>query len=512
MHGDRGGLPSGGRRRLGAALVAVVLLALGSAGCGGTPDGNASTTTPVTQSVPAARAPAPAVWTACTGNTALQCTTVTVPLDYHHPEGPSLSVAVAKATALDPAQRIGTLFFNPGVPGESGIQLLPVMLSDIPSTIRQRFDIVSFDPRGTGASDALDCGTSPAGATSQLPVPAAVGDPLPATPFFTSMAEACRSQQGALSASLDSTDTARDMDRIRAALGLPTISYYGMSYGTVLGSVYAELFPHRIRTMVLDGAVDVNATLPVQSAEQAPAAERGVVHLLSTCGGQSPCPLGADPIGAYRSLAGSLTAQPLPAPGNGDDVPVTVGDLDTATLFAASVPDFTLSYLAALSSAQHGNGGPLRQLALEFVTDINGASLVDPLWAITCNDAAGHPGPVAAGALAGTLSGRYPLIGGYVANYTVAGCVAWPTAKQPVEDIHPAGAPPTLVLGNTGDPNTPLVAAVHLAAAFPKASQLTWNGWGHTWLLSGGTDPCMRQRVTAYLVDGTLPPHGTVCP
>ncbi len=311
---------------------------------------------------------------------------------------------------------------------------------------------------------------------------------------------------------MDTVDTARDMDRIRQALGLSTISYYGLSYGTVLGAVYADLFPHHVATMVLDGAVDVNAALTTQATEEAPAAERSLEHLLSTCGGVTPCPLGADPTAAYRGLQARLTARPLPAPGGGDSAPVTVGDLETASLFAVSVPDFTATYLTALVAAEAGDGGPLRSLSLEFATDVDGEPLVDPLWAITCNDAADHPGPVAAGTLARALDARDPLLGGYAVTYTMGGCVAWPRGIQPIVDLRPSAAPPVLVIGNTGDPNTPYVGARHLAAAFPTSVLLTWDGWGHTWLLSGAADACMQRSVTVYLTGGGLPPAGTVCP
>ena len=210
-------------------------------------------------------------------------------------------------------------------------------------------------------------------------------------------------------------------------------------------------------------------------------------------------------------MAASLAGHPLHAPGGGDTNPVTLGDLDTATLFAITVPDFIPTFYTAVTAAQHGNGAPLRSLALSFVRDIDGAPLVDPLWAITCNDAAIHPGPVAAGDLARALNARYPLIGAYSVTYTMGGCVSWPAARQPVTDLHPAGTPPVLVIGNTGDPNTPIIGAEHLAAIFPMASMLTWRGWGHTWLLSGPGDPCMQWLVSTYLLGGGLPRSGTVC-
>jgi pimeloyl-ACP methyl ester carboxylesterase len=323
------------------------------------------------------------------------------------------------------------------------------------------------------------------------------------------MARSC-SHQPELTPLLDTTNTARDMDRLRQALGLATISFYGMSYGTVLGTVYGELFPTHLSTMVLDGAVDVDASLVRQAVQQAPALERSLVHLLATCTGPT-CPLGSHPTETFRSLQSSLSRRPLAPPGHGDDVPVTVGDLDTATLFVLSVPFSVPSYYAALVAAEHGDGAPLRSLALDFATDIDGAPLVDPLWAITCNDAAVHPSPTEAGRLARSLAVTDPLIGAYAVTYTMGGCVAWPAARQPVADVHLTRTPPVLVIGNTGDPNTPLIGARHLAGDIGSARLLIWDGWGHTWLLSGSTDTCMQDRVSTYLLGGGLPSTGTAC-
>lgn len=433
-----------------------------------------------------------------------------VPVDYEHPGGASLDVAVTELPALDHAHVAGTLVLNPGGPGESGNQILPIVAGLFPPEVRDEFNLVAFDPRGTGASRPLQCGTSPASVSSALPVPAP-GNPLPGTRVFTEMARACRHLPGDWASHVDTVDTARDVDRIRQALGLPTISFYGLSYGTALGTVYAELFPHHLAGLVLDGAVDVDAPLSRQAAQEAPAAERSMHHLLATCQAAPACPLGSDPLQYFSALAASLELHPLPAPGDGDVEPVTVGDLDTAGLLALSVPSFTDAYLKALVAAHAGNGGPLRSLALELVEDVDGAPLVDAQWAIMCNDAAAHPSPRAAGDQARALASRYPLIGGYAVTYNLGGCVSWPKASQPVEDVHPAGTPPVLVIGNTGDPNTPLVNAQHLASDFGSATEVTWDGWGHTWLLSGSSDACMQQVVARYLLTRSLPPTGTTC-
>ncbi len=420
-------------------------------------------------------------------------------------------MSVTEAPALDTADPDGTLVFNPGGPGESGNQILPVVLSLFPASVRRDYDIVSFDPRGTGASSPLNCGTSPSAVVAVAPVPTRTDGPLPGTGVFTALADACRRTEGAETPLIDTTNTARDLDRIRQAMGLAGISYYGLSYGTVLGTVYADLFPSRVRRMVLDGAVDIGASLAEQADDQAPAAERSLEHLFAACSGGPGCPLGSDPRQFFEHLSARLQAAPLPAPGHGDDVPVTVGDLDTASLFATSVPGFIPAFESALVAASAGDGAPLRSLSLEFATDIDGAPLVDPLWAITCNDFADHPGPTAAGHQARALAARYPLLGGYAVTYAMGGCMAWPRPRQPLESVHVLHAPPILVVGNTGDPNTPLTGTRHLAASIRSARLVVWDGWGHTWLLSGPNDSCMSQVVSRYLGVGGLPVAGKNC-
>jgi len=497
-------------RYAGAGVAALsVLLGMALAACGSPAPTAAPPTT--TAPLPTVAPPPPVTWAPCPTHAGVQCGIVPVPLDYSRPGAGTLQIAVSRIPAPGRSAPDGALLLNPGGPGESGNQILPIGYPLLPASVRASMDVVSFDPRGTGASDPLRCGTSLAGVTSALPAPARAGQPLPGTAVFAGIPPACVSAAPALTAAVDTVDTARDMDRIRQALGLATVNYYGLSYGTVLGTVYASLFPHRVRAMVLDGAVDMYASLAEQATQEAPAAEQSVDHLLADCAAGPSCPLGPHPAGFFADLSASIATHPLPAPGHGDGTPVTVGDLDTATLFAVSVPGFTPLYDSALVAASHGDGSGLRSLALEFVVDVDGSPLVDAQWAITCNDTTGHVGPVAAGTLARSLATRYPLVGAFAVNYNLGGCLAWPDAKHPVSGEHPVDAPPVLVVGNTGDPNTPLIGARHLAAAYPHATLLTWTGRGHTWLLSGATDTCMQAAVSLYLTGGGLPAPGTVC-
>jgi hypothetical protein len=195
----------------------------------------------------------------------------------------------------------------------------------------------------------------------------------------------------------------------------------------------------------------------------------------------------------------------------GDTTPVTVGDLSTATLLYLSAPQFTPGYFPALAAAESGNGAPLRAVALGLEDDINGASLVGPLWTITCSDVAAHLDARATQALARSLAARDPLGGAEAVSNYLIGCAGWGASPQPVARLSPRGAPAPLVIGNVGDPNTPYVVAPKLAAAI-GGRLVTYDGYGHTWLLNGSKSACMQRIVTSYVAGGILPLEGIRCP
>jgi pimeloyl-ACP methyl ester carboxylesterase len=356
--------------------------------------------------------------------------------------------------------------------------------------------VVSFDERGTGSSEPLLCGPSAAAASS------AISGTSAATGTFAGLERSCQAKFPALFPTVNTTTSARDMDQLRAALGVKKIDFYGTSYGTALGSVYAQLFPHRVGAMVLDGAVDANLSLVSDAKADAAAIETALTHGLESCASVPGCPLGADPLGFYKNLQQQLSRSPLAAPGGGDTVPVTVGDLYTATLLYLSAPNFTPGYFPALAAAAAGNGAPLRSVALGLENDLNGESLVGPLWTITCSDAVAHPDA--------KETASYPLGGAEaVANYLIA-CPGWGHSSQPIAHLSPHGAPTPLVIGNVFDPNTPYVVAPQLAAA-TGGRLVTYVGYGHTWLLNASTNTCMQSIVTSYIVEGVVPARGTRC-
>ncbi|HEX4127943.1 MAG TPA: alpha/beta fold hydrolase [Acidimicrobiales bacterium] len=438
-------------------------------------------------------------WSPCPAVSGYLCGTLQVPLDYGHPSRGTVPLAVMEHPA---SQSKGVIVFNPGGPGESGVLILPILASLVPEAVKDQFTLVSFDERGTGSSEPLLCGPSAAAASS------AVAGTAGATRTFAALEHSCQAKFPALFPTANTTTSARDMDRLRAALAVKTIDFYGMSYGTALGSVYAQMFPSHVRAVVLDGAVDANLSLASDAEADAPAIETALTHELQSCA--DACPLGADPVGFYKKLQQQLTRAPLPAPGGGDTAPVTVGDLYTATLLYLSAPTFTPGYFPALVAAAAGNGAPLRSVALGLENDLNGESLVGPLWTITCSDVVAHPGATTTAKLARTLAKRYPLAGAEaVANYLIA-CPGWGSSHEPIAHLSPHGAPTPLVIGNVYDPNTPYVVAPQLAAA-TGGRLVTYVGYGHTWLLNGSTNTCMQNVVTSYIVDGVVPAKGTRC-
>ena len=394
--------------------------------------------------------------------------------------------------------------FNPGGPGESGVLILPILASLVPASVQSQYTLVSFDERGTGSSDPLLCGPSPAEASS------AVAGTNAAAQTFAGLDRSCHSVYPQLSPTVDTTTSARDMNSLRLALGVEEINYYGLSYGTVLGSVYRQLYPTHVRSMVLDGAVDANLSLSTDATLEAPAIQAALRHVLENCSTVAGCTLGSDALTSYEDLSTRLAQHPLPAPGDGDDVPVTVGDLMTATLLYLSAPAFTPGYFPALAAAEAGDGAPLRSVALGLETDLNGDSLVGPLWSITCNDASTHPSATATAALARRLAARFPLGGAEAVANNLIGCPGWTEPTGAVAHLEAIHRRPPLIIGNTGDPNTPYAAAPLLARAV-GGRLVTYIGFGHSWLLNGSSNTCMQRVVSDYFIRGMLPTPNTRC-
>jgi len=246
-------------------------------------------------------------WQACGGK--LQCAELTVPVDYSQPDGEQVEIAVARLRASSPDQRLGSLVFNFGGPGDAGTETLGGYASQIPASIRARYDLVSFDPRGTGRSRPVECidDTTADRLNAVDPTPDSDADlrsMYDGTHDPVDVVARCVARNGAWLAQLGSRNVARDLDRLRTALGEKTLSFVGYSYGTVIGSVYAQMFPDRVGRMVLDSPVDLSADPLEELRGNSQGFEQALEDFLADCAKNPDCSFhsDADPTRALATL------------------------------------------------------------------------------------------------------------------------------------------------------------------------------------------------------------------
>lgn len=424
-----------------------------------------------------------------------------VPLDYSNPTGKTIELSLNELPARKPDQRIGPLLLNPGGPGGSGLEFVAGGV-DLPATILDRFDIVGFDPRGVGASTGLPCGDDTVPAFRRV-------DSTPDTPEEQSELDAaaqavvndCEQNAADLLPHVGTDDVVRDMDSIRQALGEQRINFLGLSYGTLLGLRYAQLFPGRVRAIAIDGVVDPNQDFEAFLRQQTIAFDKQIGTILDACpaGGRNCPPGGAAE--AYDELAKRVESQPI-AGSNGKSLGPS--ELATAALIPAYEPEAVTILYRAITSALGGDPSGMLQLA-----DAYEQSAKYTLYAaVECIDSPHPVGSQAYQAFAHELEGLSPRFGGAIANELVT-CAFWPAPVQSV--VGPVTAPdasPILVVGTTHDSATPYQQAVDVAATLAHGRLLTFDGESHT---SFGRSTCVATAEAAYFVDLTLPPDGTIC-
>ncbi|MGW2250091.1 alpha/beta hydrolase [Kitasatospora sp. NPDC001660] len=534
---SRRALPVAVSAALGAALLAgCTSSGGGTTAASGTPAQSAPTTTgaPTATATPTptpkptgANDPAlkafygqQLAWAACppdpqtgtTDDSPVQCATLKVPLDYADPATGTLDVAVVRDPAAKPDQRVGSLLLNPGGPGGSGVTMVKAGAKHAKgTTLHDRFDMVGFDPRGAGATSPINCLDDKARdgwiTTDQ-----------PGDDHGKSLADACKAKYASILPYVGTRNTARDMDVLRAVLGDQKLNYLGMSYGTYLGSLYAEEFPDRVGHLVLDGATLPSVSLVQHNVEQQAGFERALKAFAADCAGKDGCPLGQDPDRAPQKLADFLDGL--------KDKPLTTADGRTLTATAAwngvldnlygGEQDWKPLREILKAAMQRGKGDYLYQLADGASgRDKNGhyKASADAYTAIHCADGA-TSGPTAEQLQAALtdLAAKAPLVSRH--NPTAAlfdpDCRTWPapSAEKP-HVIKSAAATPIVVVGSTGDPATPYAWAERLTSELGNAVLLTREGEGHT---GYGASSCIRTAVDAFLVDGTVPAAGTRCP
>jgi pimeloyl-ACP methyl ester carboxylesterase len=495
--------------------VGVLLAACGTTTAARRPTAP-STTAPTTATTPTTLPPqppvAPVAWTPCGGT--LQCATVAVPLDYRHPTAATLQIAVARQPALDPAQRIGSLVINPGGPGDSGIDDLADELKVLTPGLLDRFDIVSFDPRGVQRSSPVTCTVPSPGTTATTSGQTELPDPAPTTvagvdalvATSRAYATACEQVSGSILPYVGTIDTARDLDRIRQALGDAQLTFLGHSYGTLLGATYAELYPTHVRAMVLDGAIDPAEDTDQMAVDQAESFEAELDAFFAWCASTTSCPWRptGDPTAAVLSLIDRSRATPLPVAGGQGAGP---GELYFALVAGLGSTSDWPKLGDALAAASAGDGSAVAAMTDTYAAG-GSSNAGDAERAIDCLDHPVLPDPSAFPTLAARAGSEAPVFGPLLV-WTWVGCAVWPVPadRVPAPTTAP-GSPPILVTGTLHDPVTPYHWAVALAGELSEGVLVTWDGQSH---VAYYYSPCIRAIDQDYLIDGTVPPPGTTC-
>jgi pimeloyl-ACP methyl ester carboxylesterase len=452
------------------------------------------------------------VWTRCHGDA--QCARLPVPLDDTVLDSPTIELGLVRYRALDPEHRIGALLVNPGGPGASAVDYVTAVAQSMPQELQDRFDIVGFDPRGVGESAPVDC-------TDDL------------DPFFGvewapdneqeraalldemgSFVRACERTQSTILPYLETERVARDMDRIRIALGEPKLTYLGYSYGTYLGTWYAEQFPRRVRALVLDGPVDPALDALSVQVQQAVGFERSLDAFLEDCSEQTSCAFHRDGRSeqAYDELRARIGAAPLMVDGNGETRSLngTLFDIGVSSVLyegRVSWPDLA----KALDAAERGDGQDLLFYADLYSGRSDGGTYDDgeeAFIAIGCAD--GPPVGNVAGmrSIEDAAAKAAPRLGRSIVNGSLA-CALWPIEAPPARALHARGAPPLLVIGARHDPATPFAWAKGLASELDSGRLVSVRSARHTSFDSGNA--CVDDLVVRYLVDLTAPTRVAHC-
>jgi len=436
-----------------------------------------------------------------------------VPLDYRQPGGQTITVAAVRLRARDTAGRIGSLLVNPGGPGASGVQFVLDAAQSFPAAIRDRFDIVGFDPRGVGQSTPVRC-LSPHALDEEVaadPVPDAPGELSNLVTLAKLFAGGCEHESGALLAHVSTLDEARDMDVLRAAVGDAKLTYLGFSYGTYLGAKYVQLFPSHIRALVLDGALDPSLTVDQLNEVQAEGFQTDLDDFLAFCVQGANCPLGSSVSAAMAELNRLTRAvDDHPLPGGGGRT-AGAGEFFSGLAFTLYDPTYGWPALErALAAAERGNGAPILALSDAFVGRNPNGTYTNELESNTAINCVDRPSPtdLTTYERAAARNERIAPYFGAAIEWGGLACAYWPV--PPAETPHaisPGGAPPILVVGTTRDPATPYQWAQALARQL-RTTLLSYNSDGHTAYLRSG---CIDGYVDAYLIARQLPRPGTVC-
>jgi pimeloyl-ACP methyl ester carboxylesterase len=470
------------------------------------------TSTPATSTSTTSTPAAPLQWHSC--NNGAQCAKLAVPLDDTVTGGPTIDLALVRYRARDQQHRIGSLVVNPGGPGASGVDFANALSGSLPTELRNRFDLVGFDPRGTGESEGVDCHVDLDAYYALDWAPSNLAERLELIAGVKQVVDACQRVEGPLLPYLTTERTARDLDRIRAALGDDKLTYYGGSYGTYLGAWYAEQFPERVRALVLDGAVDPALNATKVQVQQAASFEHDLNLFFENCASDAGCAFHRDghPAEAYDALRARIDQSPLAAKSyrGGRTLNATQFDLGVTELLYQG-HDAWGSLSSALDSAASGDGSDLLADADDYTgrqSDGSYDAISQAFLAIGCADGPPVGGIDGIGVIEAKAAKVAPRLGPAIVNNSLA-CALWPVVAHPAKALHAVGAPPIVVFGTRNDPATPVAWAHGLARELASGVLVTVGGERHGAFLLGNS--CIDNIGVRYLVDLTPPADGTRC-
>ncbi|MEU0529791.1 alpha/beta hydrolase [Amycolatopsis tolypomycina] len=440
-------------------------------------------------------------WQPCADAPGVDCGTVTVPLDWAHPDQGTATIALARRKATNPQARIGSVLMDPGGPGGSGTEEVKAGWS-LSAAITERFDTVGFDPRGVGASTRINCGLSELIADHpQVPRNQAEFEQL--AEYNRKLGESCTRITGPLAQFGDAKSVARDMDVIREALGERKLTYYGVSYGTLMGQQYAELFPDKVRALVLDSNMDHSQFTAWEFIKsETRSLQAGFGEFAAWCDRTPSCALhGRDVSEVTRDLQDKAARGELTDPRSGEPVtPLTLASIIQSNFYGPSWDRLA----SVLKSFADGTGASARLRADIPVNYVIPSVFCDD-WRLPVHNFAELEAYRRAAAVLAPDVKINPL--GWA---SVTGCIGWPNRTSNTQ--HPLqvhGAPPLLMLSSRHDPATPY-AWSQTAARQSGSTLLTYDGWGHGAYFKKST--CVTKATDDYLITGKLPAAGTHCP
>ena len=445
------------------------------------------------------------------GDNTIQTGSLTVPIDYEDPSKGDFTLHVTRHKATNPADRIGSLLVNPGGPGFGGSDFALYANQIYSQKLLDHFDIVAWDPRGTGQSTpAIDCVSDYDKYFASTDVtPDDDAERQQIVDLAKEFETACTTKNADIVQFIGTNNSARDMDSIRKGLGEGKISYFGFSYGSELGATWATLFPETVRAAVLDGASDPNADFVTSGLQQSKGFEDAVDRFLAKCSANPDCAFsnGGDAAGAFDTLMKRLDDKPIPSEPGRPDVTrgVAISGVTEAMYSETSWPQLE----QALADAQNGKGAGLLALYDQYYqrkADGTYDNSLEAFQTITCMDVSERPTVAEEDAMAAEFNAVAPRLSpGTTGSYF---CTFYPRAEDPRVAITGKGAGPILVVGTTGDPATPLASSQNMADALEHGELLTVVADQHT---GYDVNQCSHDNVDNYLIDLKMPAVGTRC-